>query len=68
MSKCPRTAGPQLYEWRIVRIKKTPAEQFGYVNAPDQEQAILKAIESFGVRDPLQQSRLSAIKVKEVPA
>jgi hypothetical protein len=38
------------------------------VNAPDQEQAILKAIESFGVRDPLQQSRLSAIKVKEVPA
>jgi hypothetical protein len=50
----------------IIRIKKTPAALLGYVNAPDQEQAIQKAIESFGVSDPLQQSRLSAIKVNEV--
>jgi hypothetical protein len=34
----------------------------------DQAEAIRKAIESFGVTDPIQQSRLSAIKVKEVPA
>jgi 1,2-phenylacetyl-CoA epoxidase PaaB subunit len=69
MSKRPskRTSAP-LYEWRIIRIKKTPAALVGYVNAPDKEEAIKKAIESFGVRDPQQQSPLSAIKIKEVPA
>jgi hypothetical protein len=58
MSKRPitRTASP-LYEWRIIRLKKTPAALLGYVNAPDQEQAIRKAIVSFGVTDPTHQSR-----------
>jgi hypothetical protein len=51
-----------------IRLKKTPAALLGYVNATDQAQAIKKAIESFGVTDPIQQSRLSAIKVKEVGA
>jgi hypothetical protein len=50
-----------MYEWRIIRLKKTPATLIGYVNAPDQEQAIKKAIESFGVKDPHQRSRLSAV-------
>jgi hypothetical protein len=69
MSKRPsKRTSPPLYEWRIIRLKKTPAALLGYVNAHDQEQAIKKAIESFGVRDPQQQSRLSAIKVKEVSA
>jgi hypothetical protein len=69
MSKRPitRTASP-LYEWRIIRLKKTPAALLGYVNAPDQAEAIRKAIVSFGVTDPTQQSRLSAVKVKEVSA
>jgi hypothetical protein len=35
---------------------------------PRSAEAIRKAIESFGVTDPTQQSRLSAIKVKEVSA
>jgi hypothetical protein len=68
MSKRPRTPPAKLYEWRIIRIKRTPAALVGYVNAPDKDQAIKKAIESFGVKDPLQQSRLYAIKVKEVSA
>jgi hypothetical protein len=55
-----------MYEWRIVRLKGTPAATIGFVNAPDQEQAIAKAIEAFGITDPLRQSRLSAYKVREV--
>jgi len=47
MSKRPSkripAAAPQ-YEWRIVRLKKSPAAMLGYVNAPDQEQAIAKAV------------------------
>jgi hypothetical protein len=62
MSKRPSKPAQQLYEWRIIRLKKTPAALLGY----DQGEAIRKAIESFGVTDPTQQSRLSAIKVKEV--
>jgi hypothetical protein len=54
-------------EW-VFRKLDTCRTKFGYVNATDQEQAIMKAIESFGVTDPIQQSRLSAIKVKEVQA
>jgi 1,2-phenylacetyl-CoA epoxidase PaaB subunit len=60
-----RSAAP-LYEWRIVRLKSTPAALVGYVNAPDQEQAIAEAIEAFGISDLQRQSRLSAYKVREV--
>jgi hypothetical protein len=66
MSKRPRTPAAPLYEWRIVRLKGTPAALIGYVNAPDQEQAIKRAIEAFGISDPVRQSRLSAYKVREV--
>jgi len=38
------------------------------LDVPDQEQAIRKAIEIIGVKDPLQQSRLSAINAKEIQA
>jgi 1,2-phenylacetyl-CoA epoxidase PaaB subunit len=68
MSKRPskRTAAAPLYEWRVVRLKKSPAALIGYVNAPDQKQAIAKAIDAFGITDPQRQARLSAYKVREV--
>jgi hypothetical protein len=66
MSRRLRNPAAPLYEWRVVRLKSTPAALIGYVNAPDQEQAIKKAIESFGIKDPQQQSRLSAYKIREV--
>jgi|GraSoiStandDraft_4_1057263.scaffolds.fasta_scaffold2489546_1 hypothetical protein len=70
MSKLPSSRSPKqtLYEWRVVRLKKSPAALIGYVNAPNQEQGIKKAIESFGIRDPQHQSRLSAYKIREVSA
>jgi hypothetical protein len=68
MSKRPSSRSPKqtLYEWRIIRLKKSPAALVGYVNAPDQEQAIKRAIEVFGISDPVRQSRLSAYKIREV--
>jgi hypothetical protein len=68
MSKRPskHTPAAHLFEWRVVRLKKSPAALIGYVTAPDQEQAIAKAIEAFGISDPVRQSRLSAYKVREV--
>jgi 1,2-phenylacetyl-CoA epoxidase PaaB subunit len=67
MSKRTSTPAAPLYEWRIIRLKKSPAALVGYVNAPDQEGAIRKAIESFDIRNPQQQSRLSAVKVRRSP-
>jgi hypothetical protein len=68
MPKRPSSRTPRqtLFEWRVVRLKKSPAALIGYVTAPDQEQAIKKAIEAFGISDPVRQSRLSAYKVREV--
>jgi 1,2-phenylacetyl-CoA epoxidase PaaB subunit len=67
MSKRPskRIAAEPLYEWRIIRLKKTPAALIGYVDAPDQEQAIAKAVESFRVREQ-DRWRLGAYKVRKV--
>jgi hypothetical protein len=55
---------PQLYRWRISRIRGTPAEQIGYVEAPDEATAIKTAIEQYGITDPQKQSRLVAVRVK----
>jgi hypothetical protein len=54
MSKRPskRTPAPLQYEWRIIRLKKSPAALIGYVTAADQQQAIAKAIDAFGITDP----------------
>jgi hypothetical protein len=46
--------------WRISLIKATPASLIGYVEAPDAESAIAKAIEEFKITDPSQQRRLIA--------
>jgi len=64
MSKRP--APQKLYQWRITRIRSTPAALIGHVEAPDAEQAIKEAIREFGITDPEQQKRLAAQPVKEV--
>jgi hypothetical protein len=50
----------QLYRWRITRIRASPAALIGYVEAPDQDQAIRSAIREFGITDPEHQKRLVA--------
>jgi hypothetical protein len=46
--------------WRISLIKATPAATIGYVEAPDAESAIKKAIEEFKITDTQKQRRLIA--------
>jgi hypothetical protein len=63
MAKRPST---KIYEWRITRIRSTPAALIGHVEAPDAEQAIKEAIRQFGITDREQQKRLAAQLVKEI--
>jgi hypothetical protein len=56
----------KMYEWRITRIRSTPAALIGYVEAPVAAQAIKEAIRAFGITDPEQQKRLAAVAVKEI--
>jgi hypothetical protein len=63
MAKRPNT---KMYEWRITRIRSTPAALIGHVEAPDAEQVIKEAIREFGITDPQQQKRLAAQPVKEI--
>ena len=42
----------KLCRWRITRLKASPAALIGYVEAPDQEQAIRTAIRQFGITNP----------------
>jgi len=55
---------PKQFEWRVVRIKSTPAAIVGYVQAPDAEQAIKAAIERYEISSPIEQARLAAQCVK----
>jgi hypothetical protein len=57
---------PKQFEWRVVRIKSTPAAIVGYVQAPDAEQAIKTAIERYEISSPIDQARLAAQRVKEI--
>ena len=63
MARSPLPKRPQLYRWRISRIRGTPAEQIGHVEAPDEATAIKTAIEQYGITDPQKQSRLVAVRV-----
>jgi hypothetical protein len=54
----------KLYRWRISRIRGSPPEFIGYVDAPDDATAIKKAIEKFGITDPKKRERLVAQRVK----
>jgi hypothetical protein len=56
----PKKPAPVLRNWRIALIKSTPAAFVGYVDAPDAESAIKKAIEEFKIADPQKQRRLIA--------
>ena len=63
----PKRSPPQkFYQWRITRIRATPAAFIGHVEAPDAEEAIKEAIRKFGITDPEHQKRLAAQPVKEV--
>jgi hypothetical protein len=54
----------RMHRWRISRIRDTPAEFIGYVDALDDETAIKKAIEKFEITDPEKRERLVAQRVK----
>jgi hypothetical protein len=64
MSK--RSPREKLFEWRVIRIKSTPATMIGYYQAADAEQAIKQAIAECEITDPLTQARLAAQRVKEI--
>ncbi len=51
-------AGKQ-YMWSIYHIKGTPAALLGRVEAPDEETAIRKAIDEFGISSALQKRLLA---------
>lgn len=53
------TAKPTIYRWRIIHLKGTPAKTIGYVDAPDAEAAIAKAIEEFKI-EPAIRGRIVA--------
>jgi 1,2-phenylacetyl-CoA epoxidase PaaB subunit len=59
-----------VYEWRVIRLRGTPGTFVGYVNAPNQEQAIQKAAENFGIMEfgIMEEDRwqLGAYKVREM--
>jgi len=58
------TGSKKLYRWRISRIRGSPAEFIGYVDAPDVATAIKRAIEEFEITDPEKRERLVAQRVK----
>ena len=64
MSK--RSPRSKLYEWRITRIRSTPAAFVGYVRAPDADQAVKEAIVKYEISNPHQQARLAAQQAKEI--
>jgi hypothetical protein len=62
MSK--RSPRSKLYEWRITRIRSTPAAFIGYVQASDAEQAVKEAIAKYEISKPHEQPRLAAQRGK----
>jgi hypothetical protein len=51
---------PKLHRWRISRIRGTPAEFIGYVEAENEKRAIKQAIKQFEISDPKKQEWLVA--------
>ena len=52
----------KLHRWRISRIRGTPVEFIGYVEAENEKQAIKKAIKQFQISDIKKQEWLVAHK------
>jgi hypothetical protein len=61
-----RSPREKLFEWRVTRIRATPARLIGYVQAPDAEKAAKEAIAWYGIDNPQEQARLAAQRVKEI--
>jgi hypothetical protein len=61
-----RSPREKLFEWRVIRIKSTPARLIGYVQATDAEQAVKEAIARYGIDNPQEQARLAAQRVREI--
>jgi hypothetical protein len=61
-----RSPRSKLFEWRVIRIKSTPAALVGYFTAADADQAIKAAIERYEINDPHQRAKLAAQKVREI--
>lgn len=58
----PAETPAQRHTWRIYRVRRTPAEYLGTVEAADEAEAIVKAIEAFAV-DARMHGRLLARRV-----
>ena len=56
----------KLFEWRITRIRVTPARLIGYVQAAGGEEVVKEAIVRYWISNPQQQARLTAQRVKEI--
>jgi hypothetical protein len=54
----------KLHRWRISRIRATPTEFIGYVEAPDETEAIKNAVREYRITNPEKQKRLVAQGVK----
>jgi hypothetical protein len=54
----------KLHRWRITRIRATPAELIGHVDAPNEAEAIREAIRIFRITNLQKQQRLAAQRVK----
>jgi hypothetical protein len=61
-----RTPRIKLFEWRVIKIRSTPAALVGYFAATNADDAIKAAIAERGIGDPLTQSRLAAQRVREI--
>jgi hypothetical protein len=55
---------PTIYRWRIIHLTDVPAKTLGYVDAPDAETAISRAVEEFKITNVQAQERLLAERSK----
>jgi hypothetical protein len=53
LAMAQRTTKQQSHSWAIHHIRGTPAQFVGIVDAPDEQSAITKAIEEYGVPENL---------------
>jgi hypothetical protein len=60
MTKRPPLNPKANHSWGVYRLRGTPAESIGAVDAPDEQTAIKKAIEDYAITDPQKRARLIA--------